>query len=362
MGTSEVRNIEGSISAGGESYDGDGDGIPQVATIHRTEKDYVEGWGLVSAEAAIQAVTEFFDGMEVFDLSGRVNGSHVAIRQVDLEEGEIYYLRGEYVVTNFIDADVLLFDNEPDEFGDPILVANCSLGVVMNDSTIFSVPEDGFYYMVVKWVDGNYEGKCNVTMSSIVNSEDPEVGSVRRSGTEINLLVLTYDILSVTYYWDTDAPMPLTSATDIYLPAGEGTHNLIIDAMDYFGNTAQANLRFITDDTTPVIQLVGLANNSVVTAGQIIQLNVIETHLDTVHYSWDGDMFNLIESPFNITVPTSTGAHHVGVKARDEAGNEILVRFDFEIERAARTGDPILPVALTLLSLIGLAIIGRKRR
>ncbi len=366
MATSEVRNIEGSISAGGESYDGDGDGIPQVTTINRIAKDYVEGWGLVSAEAAVQAVTEFFDGIEVFDLSGKVNGSHVAARQVDLEKGEIYYLRGEYLITNFIDADILIFDIEPNEFGDPMLLANCSLGVVLNDSTIFSVPDDGTYYMIVKWVDGNYEGKCNVTLNSVVDAIDSEMNRIRQSGTELDLIIQTDDILSLTYYWDAGAPLPLTSATDIYYPVGDGQHILTINAVDYFGNTAEANLRCITDDTKPVIQLVGLSNNSIVTAGQIIQISITEPHLSSNEYSWDGgayqDMFSMAGSPYNVTVPDEEGAHYIIIKSRDKAHNEQIVRYSFEIEKAKFTGDPVLPVVITLLSLIGLSILGRRKR
>ncbi|GAH45899.1 unnamed protein product, partial [marine sediment metagenome] len=61
MGTFEVRNIEGNLATGGESYDGDGDGIAQNAPINRYSKDNVEGWGRVSAEAAIQAVTKWLN-------------------------------------------------------------------------------------------------------------------------------------------------------------------------------------------------------------------------------------------------------------------------------------------------------------
>ena len=73
-------------------------------------------------------------------------------------------------------------------------------------------------------------------------------------------------------------------------------------------------------------------------------------------------MLNPIESPYNITAPSTKGFHFLRVRARDVADNEIIVRFDFEIRKVERTGDPILPVTLTLLSLIGLSIIGRKRK
>ncbi|MHA1224566.1 MAG: S8 family serine peptidase [Candidatus Heimdallarchaeaceae archaeon] len=161
MATSEVRNIEGTIASGGETYDGDSDGVPQNPPIDRTKKDYTEGWGVVNPLAAVQAVTKWFTvgSSETFDLSGRQNGTHTAIRQISLEANKVYRIEANYVVSNLIDADVLLFDKNPDQFGDPILIANCSLSLVANDSTIFRVTEDGDYYLVVKWVDGNYEGK-----------------------------------------------------------------------------------------------------------------------------------------------------------------------------------------------------------
>ncbi len=251
MSASEVYNIEGSISTGGELYNGDEDATPQFPGLNRNFKDYTEGYGVVSVEGAIQAVTDWLNvgTAELITLSGRQYGTHVAVRQINLEANMIYKLYGNFNVGTFTDADLFIMDTNPGTYGDPIILAQCILGVVANESTIFTVSTDDTYYLVVKWVDGTYDGSCNVKISEVVTLTSHSNFDTVYSDTKLSFSVDPTDLALLQYSLDAN---PLTSFDppyEITIPGPDGAHTVLIQAQHTLGAMEQMTLSFTVDDT-----------------------------------------------------------------------------------------------------------------
>ncbi len=251
MSTSEVYNIEGSISTGGELYDGDGDATAQLPLLNRNSKDFTEGWGLVSVEGAIQAVTRWLSvGItEVITLSGRQYGTHVAVRQINLEADKIYRMFGDFNVGTFTDADLFLMDTDPTEYGDPIIRAECILGVVANESTIFTVPSDDTYYLVVKWVDGIYDGSCSVEISEIVSLTSHSNGDTVFSDTVLTFDVDPTDLNWIQYQIDAEPFVSFDTPYEIVVPGPDGLHTVAIQVQHSIRGIIQISFTFTVDDT-----------------------------------------------------------------------------------------------------------------
>ncbi len=364
MGTFEVRNIEGDIASGGETFDGDGDAIPQNPVLDRTTKDYTEGWGCVSPVAAIQAVTEWLsvDISETISLSGQQNGSHVEVRQVELKTKNLYIMLGNYSVSTWIDADLLLFDADPDQYGDPILIASNTLGVVMNDSTVFSVGKDGTYYLVIRWVDGNLNGNCTIKIEEMIQSVSHEDGDILKPGDTITFNLTYTNLASIMYKWDFGSSVLWNYPYEVFLPDFDFDHVLIIYGIDYQAREAQVNYTFLGDSIKPEIVLISPVNNTVVGVSELVQLSISDTNLEVVLYNWDASIDDIWIEPYETTVPSEEGEHILYVYAEDVAGNWERIICVFEIP-------PTVPEfgLVSILSIIGLlaiasAVIFTKRK
>ncbi len=255
MSASEVYNIEGSISTGGETYDGDSDGIPQLPTWNRDSKDYVEGYGVISVEGAVQAVTDWLSvgTTELVSLSGRQYGTHTAVRQINLEADTIYRLYGEFNLGTFTDADVFIYATDPDQYGEPTILAELIQGFVTDESTVFTVPDDGVYYLVAKWADGVYDGACNVLVEEVVQLKYISDGASVPPNSNIDFDIDDYDLTLVEYKIDSGAYAPLPSPYTVVLPGPDGTKTITIRVQHNLGTSEEQVFTFIVDTGAPPI-------------------------------------------------------------------------------------------------------------
>ncbi len=255
MSATEVYNIEGSISTGGETYDGDSDAISQTPSWNRDAKDYTEGYGVVSVEGAIQAVTDWLSvgTTELLSLSGRQDGTHSAVRQMNLEAGKIYRLYGDFNLGSFTDADLFIINPDPSQYGEPSILAQCTLGMVMEESTIFTVPSDNVYYMVAKWADGVYDGACNVLVEEVVTLTILSDGATVPSGQTIAFTIDDSDLSLVEYKIDAGAYMPITPPYEVVLTGAEGVHTITIRVQPMVGLQEEQVFTFTIDDDAPPV-------------------------------------------------------------------------------------------------------------
>ena len=239
-----------------ETQNGEGSNWPP---LDRGEKDSVEGYGRVCADAAVEAVTMTYD---VGELGTETLGSglldkKVWARQVLLSAGTEYEFR--LSVPSGADYDLYLYSGYPDGYGQPVILeksVNASIGA---EEAVFYTPTDaGAYYILVRWVSGS--GSFN--LQSMAREHNVTVVSVTSSATEVyagwtvNITVVVSneatETFNVSTYYDSnligtqmvisldpDASKTLTFAWNT---AGVSRNNYIISA-------AAETVLFETDTT-----------------------------------------------------------------------------------------------------------------
>lgn len=160
---------------GGESFDGDGDGIDQNPTINRTGKDKVEGYGMVRADAVIQGLNntrpdQFSKYQYYLD---RRNETHakdykVILFPADFDASKQYNISLEVPSTG--DFDLILYNRSYNIInGEPVILKNSTTsGLGVKENITFSPTESGTYYWSVRAVSGY--GLCNVSINLLVNT------------------------------------------------------------------------------------------------------------------------------------------------------------------------------------------------
>ena len=131
-------------------------------TIDRGSKDVIEGYGLIQLDAAIEAVKNTISvGDEVTAyLTNTTFGKHVWASKVYLQAGTGYIL--EMDVPENADFDVFVWDQDPNTWGEPLLIGRSIKTGNADEGVAFSVDEDGYYYITVKAVEGS--GNFNLTI------------------------------------------------------------------------------------------------------------------------------------------------------------------------------------------------------
>jgi len=130
--------------------------LGNVPPFNRGEKDSREGFGRISADAAIEAATMSYTvGESATDSFGdEPGGKKVWARRVSLSARHRYEF--SLVVPSGADYDLYLYSGIPDSYGQPIFLArsvNASAGG--QEIIKYTATDSGEYYVVVKWVDGN---------------------------------------------------------------------------------------------------------------------------------------------------------------------------------------------------------------
>ena len=132
---------------------------------------------------------------------------------------------------------------------------------------------------------------------------------------------------------------------------------------DVFGNNGELTILFITDDTAPTILLDGVMNNQEISPGFNFSVNFIEPHLQGVVYHWDTNSDQVWVEPYATIAPSTTGTHTLSVTATDTAGNQRTEVFNFEIVGSTEpTGNFMIPVFATIISLMLVTVIKRKKK
>ena len=160
-----------------EVQSGEGSNVP---SLNRGDKDNVEGYGRICADAAIEAVTMTYT---LGDLANDALGSDpwdkkVWARQVSLTAGTTYMFN--LSVPSGADYDLYLYDGAPDNYGQPVILeksVNASSGA--QEIISFTSNQTSTYYIVVKWVSGS--GVFNLESTPLV-------------GFNLNLRVMDWDL------------------------------------------------------------------------------------------------------------------------------------------------------------------------
>ncbi|UCE29019.1 MAG: S8 family serine peptidase [Candidatus Bathyarchaeota archaeon] len=124
--------------------------------LNRGSKDSKEGYGRVSADAAIEATSMTHTIGELGNATFGPNPTDKKVwaRQVSLMAKNEY--RFNLSVPFGADYDLYLYNGTSDNYGQPIIVEKSVNASTGTDETILFTPmESDLYYIVVKWVGGN---------------------------------------------------------------------------------------------------------------------------------------------------------------------------------------------------------------
>ena len=231
-----------------------------VPSLDRGEKDNVEGYGLVCADASIEAVTMTYTvGESACDTFGlNLGDKKVWARQVSLSSGTAY--RFHLSVPSDADYDLYLYNGTSDSYGQPVILAksvNASLGA---EEIIRFTPEaSGTYYILAKWVNGDGA----FTLSSSVERDVSVVG-VTLSATEVyvgdvvNITVVVQNFgsvaetFNVTVFYN-DSIMETQDVTDLIAGAQKNLtfswHTADVQACCNYTVKAEASVLPDEDDT-----------------------------------------------------------------------------------------------------------------
>ena len=207
MGTWEVN--------AGETYNGDGDNTPQDPSLDRIGRDKTEGYGMVRADAVIQAVTHPTENQfsNVPYYLDRRAGSHakdpkVLLFSLNATVGINYTFTLSVPATG--DFDLIIYDTDYNtSSGTPIVfISSINNGTGVNESLVFIPTKNDVYYWSVRAAQGY--GVVNVSMVRSDNSPpnaptDPSptngTSGVGTSPTlRVNVSDPDGDLLKVSFY------------------------------------------------------------------------------------------------------------------------------------------------------------------
>jgi parallel beta-helix repeat protein len=125
-------------------------------------------------------------------------------------------------------------------------------------------------------------------------------------------------------------PSPYNISTVDWL---DGNYEILIEATDENNNLASQIFFFIIDTIPPVINITGPLNNSIIPTGTILELSILDSNLELINYSINGDSDITISEPYNIsTNGWDDGDYIVKVNALDMAGNMNSKMYYFTID------------------------------
>ncbi|MEM4204226.1 MAG: S8 family serine peptidase [Candidatus Methanomethylicaceae archaeon] len=250
----------------------------QTVPLNYGEKDNIEGYGRINPLAAIELMkntynvgeSRYFYLIPVSASSGYINALHNPVPPAPHVWASKVYLRrsthsNDYYWFNISmnvasDVNIYLYEWDPDEYGQPILLAKTSGGGATSKAISFAPQRTGYYYVVVKADSG---GDAYVTFrSSIVDNNPPEVqflvtNSIIRKGvycmnrsSEIYLFVEDISPTTVEFYVDQELKDFINGST---LRIDDGKHQLKWRVRD--GKfTTERNVTIVMDNNPPQLK------------------------------------------------------------------------------------------------------------
>jgi hypothetical protein len=204
------------------------------------------------------------------------------------------------------------------------------------DIIAFDTPGNGNFGHYVFICDDN---PPDVALTDLVN------GSVIASDVTISLEINDTHFDRAVYHWDLNADTEFSFPFEVSVPSGDGTHSLWINATDIAGNQRVVNYQFVTDDTLPVISLMGIANGTILKSGSPINLIFTDTNFKNMGYQWDlAETIYYDESDMILYAPPLEGEHWLYVNTTDEAGNTASAYYMFIVDNTAPEISILTPV------------------
>jgi parallel beta-helix repeat protein len=190
--------------------------------------------------------------------------------------------------------------------------------------------------------------------SFTIDGTEPEVGlntpannSVVIAGTVIDLEITEVNLDSATYSINGGTAQSFVSPFEISTNSWvDGEYSINVYVLDQVGLATQRVFKFTIDSTKPKIELVSPDDNSVIKAGSVISINVIDNNTELVNYSYGSADAENITEPYNISTGSwSDGKYMITISVLDKAGNTASETFNFTIDSTKPKIDLDAPTA-----------------
>lgn len=337
MGTWEVN--------AGETYDGDGDGIPQNPSLDRIGRDNTEGYGMVRADAVIQAITNVTTSNMLnvpfyLNRGSGVNAKEpkVVLFSIDATVGETFNFSLDVPSTG--DFDLIIYDNDFDSTTGRPVVSTYSInsGLGTDESLIFSPSTSGIYYWSIRAVEGY--GICQLSLTgfnSAPNAPANATPTVDATGVSLNPILSVDvfdpdgDMMDVLFYNASDDSLVDSvfgissggNASIIWANLSEGIiYNWYAVANDGIDYTQSPTWSFTTYFDTPIWSQPPI--DQIIEFGNSLEYDLNASDLSGINNWWINDTSNFnIDSNGILTnvVSLPVGDYWLEVRAYDPYDN-----------------------------------------
>ena len=222
---------------------------------------------------------------------------------------------------------------------------NITFGSPNAEDTTISADTDGTYIIRLTVTDnaGNSAfDEFELTWDATSPNVDSGLDNIANAQYTQNATVSDTTSGIATYLWTQEfGPGNITFGTpdteDTNLSADvDGIYIIRLTVTDNVGNIAFDEFELIWDTVEPNININKPTNNSLIIAGTILDLNVIDLYLNGVSYTINGNDPIILSAPFDIdTTSWADGVHVIKVVANDIAGNNFTRSFTFTIDSTA---------------------------
>ncbi|MHA1978889.1 MAG: hypothetical protein ACW98F_04280 [Candidatus Hodarchaeales archaeon] len=199
-----------------------------------------------------------------------------------------------------------------DEGGHSVIIyANDSAGNMGSSATVF---------WSIKQVP-------NINLQSFMNN------SAWFFGSNIAFSIVDNNLDETWYNWDFNPNQSFIINWNVTLDLSDGWHWITVYANDTDGWLSFKSYHFYCEANSPEIALVDIANDTKVSVGTIIQLNITDFTLDQTWYNWNIGSNQSLSSPWRVTVPSTEGYHNLTIYANDSVGFLTIAQFRWMIRR-----------------------------
>ncbi|MFX1250120.1 MAG: Ig-like domain-containing protein [Promethearchaeota archaeon] len=244
----------------------------EVHGTDRGNKDNVEGYGEVQADAAIDALTSSLTiGTDVsYTLSNARYAPKVFARNVSLSASTAYTFN--IAVPAGADFDLFLYDKDPNSNGEPVILQKSTTAATGGSELISYTPSvSGVYYLVVKQVSGSGMFTLDfhpptISITSPANNTLTESDSILVSWTasDVGSGIDHYELFV------NDASQGTTTETTLLTTlTAEGYNNVTVMVYDRANNTAQDTIWVLRDIFGPAISITSPTNETVTNQASI---------------------------------------------------------------------------------------------
>jgi parallel beta-helix repeat protein len=162
----------------------------------------------------------------------------------------------------------------------------------------------------------------------------PNNGSIIIKGTELDISVIESNILQANYSINGAPGVSFTEPFNISTSGwDDGDYNITIKVIDMVGYSFEALYSFTIDSQKPDILLNSPINNSIIVAGTILDVIVVDVNIENVDYTINQGSSLQFLDPYDImTDEWIDGDYSILVRASDSAGNTNSVYFLFTLD------------------------------